>query len=427
MGSFPFAKEPAVFDPRYKTDVVDRFLRYVRFDTQSDESSKTFPSTEKQLVLLRLLKEELTELGLDEVEMDSFGYVFATIPATPGSEAVPTFGLIAHVDTSPEMSGADVKPIVHESWDGTDIVLPDVPDLVLRRAENQHLEEQLGEDIITASGTTLLGADNKAGVAEIVAAAGYLIAHPEIEHGRIRIGFTPDEEIGHGADHFDVERFGACCAYTMDGETLGELQWETFSADALTVTFRGSNCHPGFAEGKLVNALKIAGAFLTRLPHEFSPEGTSGRTGFVHAYGIEGGVEETRIRMILRDFETAQLDAQATLVEEAATAAVSAYPGGAYELERTEQYRNMKEVLDGHPEVVENAREAIRRTGLDLRESSIRGGTDGSRLSFMGLPTPNVFAGEHNFHSRLEWISVRDMHKAVEVIVELARVWKERA
>lgn len=416
-----------MFDPRYKTDVVDRFLRYVRFDTQSDESSKTFPSTEKQLVLLRLLKEELTELGLDEVEMDSFGYVFATIPASPGSETVPTFGLIAHVDTSPEMSGANVKPIVHESWDGTDIVLPDVPDVVLRRADNPHLEEQLGENIITASGTTLLGADNKAGVAEIVAAAGYLIAHPEIEHGRIRIGFTPDEEIGHGADHFDVERFGARCAYTMDGETLGELQWETFSADSLMVTFRGSNCHPGFAEGKLVNALKIAGAFLTRLPHEVSPEGTSGRTGFVHAYGIEGGVEETRIRMILRDFETAQLDAQATLVEEAANAAVSAYPGGGYELERIEQYRNMKEVLDGHPEVVENAREAIRRTGLDLRESSIRGGTDGSRLSFMGLPTPNVFAGEHNFHSRLEWISVRDMHKAVEVIVELARVWKERA
>ena len=213
----------------------------------------------------------------------------------------------------------------------------------------------------------------------------------------------------------------------MDGETLGELQWETFSADALTVTFRGSNCHPGFAEGKLVNALKIAGAFLTRLPHDVSPEGTSGRTGFVHAYGIEGGVEETKIRMILRDFVTAQLDTQASLVEEAATAAISAYPGGAYELERIEQYRNMKEVLDGHPQVVENAREAIRRTGLDLRESSIRGGTDGSRLSFMGLPTPNVFAGEHNFHSRLEWISVRDMHKAVEVIVELARVWKERA
>jgi len=416
-----------MFKPRYPTDVVERFLRYVTYDTQSDESSESFPSTKKQLVLLTSLKEELEALGLEDVTMDEWGYVFATVPSTSSKDNVPTIGWLAHVDTSPEMPGGGVEPIVHEAWNGDDIELPDAPDAVLRRSENPALEEQIGQDLITASGATLLGADNKAGVAEVVAAAGFLMAHPELEHGPIRVGFTPDEEIGRGANHFDVERFGASCAYTVDGENLGELQFETFSADGLVAVFKGRNCHPGFAEGKLVNALKAAGAFLAGLPAERSPEGTSGRRGFAHPYAIEGGVEDVRIRMILRDFDTAALDAHEAAVRAAAKDACDTFPGATVEFERSVQYRNMREILEDYPEVVENAREAIRRADLELRESAVRGGTDGSRLSFMGLPTPNVFAGEHNFHSRLEWVSVRDMHKAVETLVELARVWEERA
>ena len=412
-----------------KTSVLEKFLRYVRMDTQSDESSSTYPSTAKQLDLLRLLVEELKAIGLKDAAMDEHGYVFATIPATTKKSKVPVIGFIAHVDTSPEMPGADVKPIVHTSWQGGDIVLPDDPTAVLRPKDNPAMAAQVGNDIVTASGTTLLGADNKAGVAEIVAAAEYLMAHPEIPHGPVRVGFTPDEEIGQGTQYFDVAKFGAVCAYTMDGETLGELEMETFSADACTVTFQGFNTHPGYAKaGKMVNAIKVAADFLSRLPKDrLSPETTDGYDGFVHPYQVQAGVERTSVKFIVRDFVTGKLKEKEDLLAKLAREASAAWPGSSVEVKVEEQYRNMREVLEKHPQVVDNAKEAITRAGLTMQMHPIRGGTDGSRLCFMGLPTPNIFAGEHNFHSRLEWVSVQDMEKAVEVIVQLARVWEERA
>lgn len=408
------------------TTVLDRFLRYVRYDTRSDEQSQTYPSTDTQLVLLRDLADELRTLGLADAGVDRFGYVTATIPATVEDTRIPTIGFIAHVDTSPEMSGALVRPLVHRQYDGRDLVLPGDTTAVLRAAEIPALAAQLGNDIVTASGTTLLGADNKAGVAEIVTAAAYLVAHPESPHGPIRIAFTPDEEIGRGTKHFDVARFGAVCAYTMDGGGRGEIEFESFSADAMTVTFHGHNTHPGYAKNRMVNAIKVAAAFIDRLPHgSLSPETTDGHDGFVHPYVVNAGVDATSVRLIVRDFVTAGLAVKEAAVEALAREAVARYPGSRVEIAVEEQYRNMKEVLDCHPAVVERAREAIRRAGLEPRSRPIRGGTDGSRLSFMGLPTPNLFAGEQNFHSRLEWVSVQDMEKAVEVIVHLCRVWSE--
>ena len=410
------------------TTVLDRFLRYVAYDTQSDEASKTFPSTAKQLVLLRELAAELNTLGLADATVDAFGYVTATIPATTTKPGVPTIGFIAHVDTSPEMPGAGVKPIVHRAYDGRDLVLPDDPAAVLRLADNPPLADQLGHDIVTASGTTLLGADNKAGVAEIVTAAAYLVAHPEIPHGPIRIAFTPDEEVGRGTAHFDVAAFGALCAYTMDGGIRGEIQDESFSADAMTVTFHGFNTHPGYAKGRMVNAIKVAAAFIDRLPHDaLSPETTSGHDGFVHPYVIQAGVERTSVRLLVRDFVTAGLKDKEAMLERLARDAAAAHPDARVQFEVEESYRNMKEILDRHPAIADHAREAIRRAGLEPRTHPIRGGTDGCRLSFMGLPTPNLFAGEHNFHSRLEWVSVQDMEKAVEVIIHLCQIWAEHS
>lgn len=411
-----------------KTSVLDRFLHYVRFDTQSAERSTTYPSTLKQLALLDELVKELREIGLADAGRDANGYVFATIPATTRKTNVPVIGFLAHVDTSPEMSGANVRAIVHRNWAGGDIVLPDDPTAVLRPSENPALRERVGDDIVTASGTTLLGADNKAGVAEIVAAAEYLMAHPEIPHGPIRLGFTPDEEVGGGTTHFDVKRFGARFAYTMDSGGRGQLDGETFSADSMTVSFQGFNTHPGFARGRMINAIKVAADFISRLPKGgLSPETTDDREGFVHPYVMEASVERTAVRFIVRDFATAGLREKEDFLEQLARDTVAAWPGAAVTFEVKESYRNMKEVLDRHPEVMDNAREAIRRAGIELVETRIRGGTDGSRLSFMGLPTANIFAGEHNFHSRLEWVSAQDMEKAVEVIVHLAQVWEERA
>jgi tripeptide aminopeptidase len=409
--------------------VLDRFLRYVRYDTQSDERATNYPSTATQLVLLRDLATELRELGLADADIDEYGYVTATIPSTPGAAAsVPTIGFIAHVDTSPELSGAGVKPLVHRAYDGRDLVLPDDPSVVLRLAETPALAEQIGHDIVTASGTTLLGADNKAGVAEIVTAAEYLMTHPEILHGRVRIAFTPDEEVGRGTEHFDVARFGAQYAYTMDGGGRGEVESESFSADALTVTFLGFNTHPGYARGRMVNAIKVAADFIGRLPADrLSPETTDGHDGFVHPYVVQAGVERTAVRLLIRDFETAGLRDKEAAVQALAREAVARFPGADVTFAVEESYRNMKEILDGHPHVVEYACEAVRQAGLDVRRRSIRGGTDGSKLSFMGLPTPNIFAGEHNFHSRLEWVSVQDMEKAVDVIVNLAAIWNERS
>jgi tripeptide aminopeptidase len=405
--------------------VLDRFLRYVLYDTQSDETSTRYPSTSKQLLLLKDLADELGKLGLTDAGMDQFGYVTAAVPPT-SSKRVPAIGFIAHVDTSPELTGANVRPIVHPQYDGRDLVLPDDPTAVLRMADCTPLAERLGDDIVTASGTTLLGADNKAGVAEIVTAAEYLMAHPEIPHGPIKIAFTPDEEIGRGTQHFDVEAFGATYAYTMDGSTRGELEYESFSADAMTLTFVGFNTHPGYAKDRLINAIKVAADFISHLPREMSPEATDGYDGFVHPYVLQGGSEHAHVRLIVRDFKTAALKDKEEMLERLALEAASRH-GARVEISIEEQYRNMREVLDGHPHVVEYAREAIRRAGMTVHERPIRGGTDGSKLSFMGLPTPNIFAGEHNFHSRLEWVSVQDMGKAVEVIVNLAAIWNERS
>jgi tripeptide aminopeptidase len=407
--------------------VLDRFIRYVRYDTQSDEASSTYPSTEKQLVLLRDLVAELQTIGLRDASIDEFGYVTATVPATPGRESAPAIGFIAHVDTSPEMSGAGVQPIVHRAYDGRDLVLPDDPSAVLRAADIPALAEQIGSDIVTASGLTLLGADNKAGVAEIVTAAEYLLAHPEIPHGPVRVAFTPDEEIGRGTLHFDVARFGAACAYTVDGGGRGEIESESFSADAVTVVFHGFNTHPGYAKGRMVNAIKVAADFIARLPTgRLSPETTSEREGFVHPYVLQASVDRTSVKLIVRDFVTAALKEKEAMLETLAGEAVRAWPGSRFDLTVEEQYRNMREVLDGQPEIVARAVEAIRMAGIEPRTPVIRGGTDGSRLSFMGLPTPNLFAGEQNFHSRLEWVSVQDMEKAVDVIVNLCRLWGTR-
>jgi tripeptide aminopeptidase len=405
-----------------------RFLRYVTIDTRSDERSTAVPSTPGQLDLQRLLVSELKAIGLTDVELDANGYVMATLPATSPKAGVPVIGFIAHVDTSPEMPGAGVKPIVHRAYDGRDLILPDDPSLALRLSEQPDLSNQMGHDIVTASGTTLLGADDKAGVAEIVAAAEHLMRHSEIAHGAVRIAFTPDEEVGRGADHFDVERFGAVCAYTLDGGARGELEIESFSADAITVTFHGFNTHPGYAKGRMVNAVRIAGEFIAALPTDrLSPETTDGSDGYLHPYVIDAAVDRTSVKLLVRDFRTEGLKEKETLVEDLARAVVARHPGARLEIAITESYRNMREVLDRHPDVVERAKEAIRLAGLDVRMKPIRGGTDGSRLSFMGLPTPNLFAGEHNFHSRLEWVSAQDMDKAVEVIVNLCRLWHDRA
>jgi len=403
--------------------VLDRFLRYVQYDTQSDERSETYPSTAKQLVLLRDLAEELRALGVADAAVDEHGYVMATIPATDARRGVPTIGFIAHVDTSPEMSGAGVKPIVHGAYDGRDLVLPDDPDAVLRLRDIPELGDQMGHDIVTASGTTLLGADDKAGVAEIVTAAAWLVAHPEIPHGTVRIAFTPDEEIGRGTKHFDVAKFGAAFAYTLDGGPRGEIESESFSADAMTITFHGFNTHPGYARGRMVNAIKIAAAFIEALPKDaLSPETTDGYEGFVHPYIVQAGVDRTSVKLIVRDFVTAALKDKESMLSSLAERVTARFAGARVELAIEEQYRNMREILDRHPDVAERARSAIRRAGLEPRSKPIRGGTDGSRLSFMGLPTPNLFAGEHNFHSRLEWVSVQDMEKAVEVIVNICRL-----
>jgi tripeptide aminopeptidase len=418
----------AGMSPISNTSVVDRFLRYVTFDTQSTETSTTYPSTAKQLDLLRHLVEELRGLGLADAAIDEHGYVMATIPATSKKKDVPVIGFIAHVDTSPEMSGAGVKPIVHRNYQGQDLVLPDDPTAVLRPADLPYLKQRIGDDIITASGTTLLGADNKSGVAEIMAAAEYLLAHPEIPHGPLRIGFTPDEEVGAGTKYFDVAKFGARYAYTMDGGARGEVEMESFSADAMTLTFHGFNTHPGYAKGKMVNAIKIAADFIGRLPEDsLSPETTDGYEGYVHPYVLNASVDKTAVKMLIRDFKTPGLKEKEDFLEKLARETVADWPGATLETKVEESYRNMREVLDQHPDVMENAREAIRRAGIETVERPIRGGTDGSKLSFMGLPTPNIFAGEQSFHSRLEWVSAQDMEKAVEVIVHLAQVWEERA
>jgi tripeptide aminopeptidase len=410
------------------SSALERFLRYVTIDTRADEASASTPSTPGQLDLMRLLAAELRALGLDDVVLDEHGYLMATVPATTSKDGVPVIGFIAHVDTSPEMSGTNVRPIVHRRYAGGDIVLPDDPSTVLRAVDDPALAARIGDDIVTASGTTLLGADDKAGVAAIMAAVEHLVTRPDIAHGAVRIGFTPDEEIGRGANHFDVERFGAVCAYTLDGGGRGELEFESFSADLFTAVFKGFNTHPGYAKGRMVNAIRAAADFVSSLPRtELTPETTGDREGFVHPYDLDAGVDETRVKVLIRDFVTGELGTKRAMLEHLAREAAARHPGCGLETSVTEQYRNMREVLERHPRVVEHAREAMRRVGIEPVERAIRGGTDGSRLSFMGLPTPNIFAGEHNFHSRVEWVSAQDMDKAVEVIVQLCRNWENQA
>ena len=407
---------------------LERFLRYVQIDTQSDSASKTIPSTEKQKNLGKVLVEELKELGIEDAHLDEYGYIYATIPANTDKADVPVICFCSHMDTSPDCSGKDVKPIIHRNYDGSDIVLPDDPTVVLRPKDHPNLKEQIGNDIITASGATLLGADNKAGLAEIMDAANYFMTNPKARHGKIRILFTPDEEIGRGVDKVDMEKLGADYGYTVDGEKLGSLEDETFSADAVTIDIRGVSIHPGFAKGKLESALKIASEIVAGLPKgRLSPETTEGKEGFIHPISISGGAELAKIEFIIRDFTDEMLESHENILRDIMNGVLKNYPNSRAEFKVTEQYRNMKKVLDQYPQVVDNAMEAMRRAGVAPLPSSIRGGTDGSRLSFMGLPCPNIFAGEHAFHSREEWVSVQDMEKAVETIVQLAMVWEERA
>lgn len=414
-----------MFD-NYNFTAVDRFLEYVKIDTQSDPHSPTQPSTMKQKDLSKKLVEELKALGIEDAELDQHGYVYATLPSNTDKD-VPTICFCSHVDTSPDCSGKDVKPIIHENYQGQDLVLPDDNTQVIRLSDHPKLDNQFGNDIITASGTTLLGADNKAGVAEIMDMVHFFVTNPSVKHGAIRILFTPDEEIGRGVDKVDMEKLSASYGYTVDGEKRGSLEDETFSADAAIVTINGISAHPGFAKGKLVNAIKVAAEFLTQLPQDLSPEMTEGREGFLHPHYISGQAEQLSIRFILRDFETAKLEEKAALLRSAAEQAKAKWPGSKIDVEIKEQYRNMKEVLDKYPQVVEYAVEAIKRAGMDPSRSSIRGGTDGSRLSFMGLPCPNIFAGEHAFHSKHEWVSRQDMHKAVMTCVHIACLWEENA
>jgi tripeptide aminopeptidase len=406
--------------------VTDRFLRYVRIDTQSDASSRSCPSTEKQKDLGRLLANELRELGLTDAHLDDHGYVYATIPAN-SSKSVPVICFCSHMDTSPDCTGANVKPQVVKNYQGGDIVLTGDPSQIIRAAEHPALADQIGHDIITTDGTTLLGADNKAGVAEIMDAARFLVANPQIKHGKIRILFTPDEEIGRGADKVDLKKLGADFGYTIDGESAGHLEDETFSADGATIVIQGVSAHPGFAKGKMEHAAKIAARIIERLPREMSPETTEGREGFLHVTGLDATLDHATLSLIVRDFDEDGLKKKEDLLEQIVRDVMREFSRSSYRMSVTPQYRNMKVVLDRHPQVVTNALEAIRRAGLSPIKSSIRGGTDGSRLSFMGLPCPNVFAGEHAFHSRLEWVSVQDMEAAVRTIVHLAMIWEEQA
>ena len=406
--------------------VTDRFLRYVVIDTQSDAASKTQPSTDKQKDLSRVLVEELLTIGLKDAHLDENGYVYATIPSNTDKQ-VPVICFCSHVDTAPDFTGTAVKPQVISSYAGGDIVLPGDTSRIIRVSEHPELMNQIGNDIITTDGTTLLGADDKAGVAEIVAAAQYLVDHPEIKHGTVKILFTPDEEIGRGVDKVDFEKLGADFAYTMDGETAGTIEDETFSADGVDIEIRGVAMHPGFAKDRMENAIKIAGAIVDRLPRDQAPETTEGRQGFVHPTSVTGSMEKAAISLIVRDFDDKGLADKEAMLETIVKDVMKGFPGSSYSFTVKEQYRNMKVVLDRHPEIVENAVEAIRRAGMEPVRGSIRGGTDGSRLSFMGLPCPNIFAGGHAFHSPLEWVSRQDMEKAVRTIVELVQVWEERA
>lgn len=414
-----------MLDSNYKHTVADRLMRYVQIDTQSDPYATAQPSTEKQKNLTKLLADELKAIGVTDAEADEYGYVYGTIPATTDQD-VPVVCFCAHVDTAPDCSGTDVKPILHEQWDGSDIILPDDNTIIISKDRHPYLKQRIGDDIITASGFTLLGADDKAGVAIIMDTAQYLMEHPEIKHGKIRILFTPDEEVGRGVDKVDMKKLGADFGYTLDGGERGHLEGESFSADGVTVTIHGISAHPGYALNKLVNATKVAAAFLNALPKTtWSPETTSDKEGFVHPVHIEGGAEKTRIDFIIRNHDTSKLAEYEAKLEDILKEAVAQYPGAKYDFEVREQYRNMREILDQNPKVMEYAEKAYELAGITPERISIRGGTDGSRLSFMGLPCPNIFTGEMGIHSKQEYVSVQDMQKATEICVNIATIVAE--
>ncbi|MCO5261102.1 MAG: peptidase T [Crocinitomicaceae bacterium] len=409
----------------YKHQVKENFIRYAKIDTTADPNSTTFPSSMKQKDLAKVLVKELQDMGAEEVEMDEWGYVFATIPSNTDKK-VPTICFCSHMDTAPDVTGTNVKPIVHEKYNGQPIVLPDDPTQIITTDMHPYLKERIGDDIITASGTTLLGADDKAGVAIIMDFANYMLKNPQIEHGKIRILFTPDEEVGRGVDHLDIKKLNADYGYTLDGGVLGSIEDETFSADSVKVTFKGVSAHPGYAKGIMVNSIKLAADFVAALPKDrWSPETTEDREGFVHPVSINGIMEETSVSFIIRDHVTEKLSKYEDELKGIAQMIVEPHSGATMQFVVKEQYRNMKEVLNSVPFVTDYAIEAMKKAGVEPKPMIIRGGTDGSRLSFMGLPCPNLFTGEMGIHSKHEYVSVQDMEKAVRTMVELIQIWKE--
>lgn len=413
--------------PNLKYTATERFLKYVTIDTQSDPNSPTIPSTEKQKNLGKVLVAELLDLGINDAHMDDYGYVYATVPSNVEHD-VPVICFCSHMDTSPDCSGTDVKPIIHHNFDGSRIIFPLDDKQVITIAEHPALADQIGNDIITASGDTLLGADNKAGVAEIMDAVYQMVHNPTIKHGTVRILFTPDEEIGRGVDKVDMKKLNATFGYTMDGETVGHVEDENFNAKAAVIKITGVAAHPGFAKGKMENAIKIQQSILQALPiHTLSPETTDGKQPFVHPTSVKGNLEQAELTFILRSFTNEEMERLEDILEAICARINKNFPNSTIQLTITEQYRNMKEILDQHPEVVEYAVEAVKRAGVDPVRTSIRGGTDGSRLSFMGLPCPNIFAGEHAFHSKVEWVSIQDMERAVDTILHLVEIWAEKS
>lgn len=411
----------------FNKSLEQRFIKYAKIDTQSDPDSPTCPSTSKQKNLGKVLVDELLEMGISDAEMDENGYVYATIESNT-EKKLPVIFFCSHMDTSPDCSGENVKPIIHDNYQGEDLILPDDHNIVLKMSEHKDLQYQIGNDIITASGTTLLGADNKAGVAEIMEAANFLVNNPEVKHGRIKILFTPDEEIGRGVDRVNLEKLGADFGYTIDGETLGSIEDETFSADGAKLIINGVSTHPGFAKGKMESAIKIMADIIAALPKDkLTPEATEKKEGFIHPVSFGGQVEQAEAQFIIRDFTDEKLAEHGRFLEQTIKNTIAGYTNASYSLTIKAQYRNMKQVLDQHPEIVKYGIEAIERAGVVAKQQSIRGGTDGSRLSFMGLPCPNIFAGEHAFHSKQEWVSVKDMEKAVQTIINIAGIWEEKA
>ena len=405
--------------------LVDRFVGYAKVYTQSSDESDTYPSTERQFDLARILVDELKALGLQDAAVDDNCYVTATLPASPGCEKVPAIAFIAHMDTYPEVSGENVIPTFHENYQGGDIVLPQ-NDIVIKESENPYLKTCIGETIITADGTTLLGADDKAGIAEIMEAVTRILENPGFKHGLVKIAFTPDEEVGQGVKHFDIEKFGALVAYTMDGGQRGEVEDETFCADSAIVTFTGRDIHPGYAKDKMIPSVKLAGAFIAGLPKEGAPETTEGQEGYIHPIAVKGNTSATEVTLLIRDFDVEQLPVKAALIRKHAEAAIAAWPGSKVEVEIKEYYRNMKYDLAKEPRAMDYALEGIKRAGMKPHRGSIRGGTDGASLSARGLPTPKIFTGDQSFHGYTEWVCIKDMELATEAMLHIIDVWREK-